>query len=401
MFTMKQYLFAAASLLLAASLTLSSCEESIKLDITHATHAQLRQRDVVIKDAQPIEQTGKIYVKDNFLYVNEQGKGIHIIDNSNPAAPKKVKYLAIPGNLDVAMKGDYLYADSYMDLLAINMKTQKTTRVVDVFKSSFDEMRREGRFAALGADGNYLISQKFQAVNNYGGGNTGGGSGDVGTAGSMARFAIVGNTLYVIDGSSMKMFDITDPEHPKQVAKSDMDFTVETIFPHGDKLFIGGTQGMFIYDNTDPMNPKQIGKFEHLFSCDPVVVDNDIAYITMRNGTPCRTTVNQLDIVSVKDPRNPVLLKSYPMHNPHGLSIQGQNLYVCDGNQGLKSFNVADPMNIQSLGGVPELRKAYDVIGMGAQGTLIVVGRDGIYQYNNSDPAKLQQISVIPVDKAS
>jgi hypothetical protein len=394
---MKNYFFAAAALLAVSSFGLYSCEDSMQLDITHASHADLRKRDVKQKAAQPLEETGKIYVKDNFLYINEKNKGVHIYDNTNPEKPNQVGYMAIPGNLDVAMKGDYLYADSYMDLVAINVKTKKTTRVNDVFKGSFDEMRREGRFAALGADGNYLFSKSFQAVNNFGGGGGSNNGGGTGTAGSMARFAIVGDVLYVLDGSSMKVFDITDQENPKQVSETKMDFAIETIFPEGDKLFIGGTQGMFIYDNTDPMKPVAVGKFEHLFSCDPVVVQNDIAYITLRNGTPCRTTVNQLDIVDVKDPKNPTLLKSYPMHNPHGLSIQGNTLYVCDGNQGLKVLDVTDVNDIKTVGKDPSLRKAYDVIALGEQKTLVVVGKEGIFQYNNSDPANLKQLSVIPV----
>lgn len=394
---MKNYFFAAAALFAVSIFGLYSCEDSMQLDITHASHADLRKREVKQKGAQPLEETGKIYVKDNFLYINEKNKGVHIYDNSNPEKPTQVDYLAIPGNLDVAMKGDFLYADSYMDLVAINMKTKKTTRVNDVFKASFDDMRREGRFAALGADGNYLFSKSFQAVNNFGGGGGTNNGGGTGTAGSMARFAIVDNFLYVLDGTSMKVFDITDQENPKQVGENKMDFTIETIFPEGDKLFIGGTQGMFIYDNSDPMKPVAIGKFEHLFSCDPVVVQQDIAYITLRNGTPCRTTVNQLDIVNVKDPKNPVLLKSYPMHNPHGLSIQGNTLYVCDGNQGLKVLDVSDINDIKTIGKDPSLRKAYDVIALGEQKTLVVVGKEGIFQYNNSDPANLKQLSVIPV----
>ncbi len=89
------------------------------------------------------------------------------------------------------------------------------------------------------------------------------------------------------------------------------------------------------------------------------------------------------------------------MHNPHGLSIQGATLYVCDGNQGLKSFNVSDPMNIQPTAKDPSLRKAYDVIALGGTQTLIVVGRDGIYQYDNSDVNNLKQISVLAVEETA
>jgi hypothetical protein len=382
------------------ALFLNSCEESGRLDFSNISHAELRKREVKVKEgAQPIKETGKIYVKDNFLYVNEKGKGIHVIDNSDPAAPKKVKFVSIPGNLDVAMKGDMLYADSYMDLLAINMKTQEVNRVNDVFQGSFEQMRTQGRFAGTNSDGSFMFSKSMQAVNNTSSGaSTGGGTG---TAGSMARFAIVKNSLYVLDGSTMKIFDITDGAKPKEGNSKKMDFEIETIFPHENELYIGGTRGMFIYDNTDPTNPTLLSKFEHLFSCDPVVVEGKTAYITLRNGTPCRTTANQLDIVDISDLKNPVLIKSYPMHNPHGLSIQGSTLYVCDGNQGLKSFNVSDPMNIQPTAKDPSLRKAYDVIALGGTQTLIVVGRDGIYQYDNSDVNNLKQLSVIAVEESA
>jgi len=58
-----------------------------------------------------IEHAGKLYIKDNFIYLNEVNKGIHIIDNSNPAHPVQIAFLSIPGNLDIAVKRNILYAD--------------------------------------------------------------------------------------------------------------------------------------------------------------------------------------------------------------------------------------------------------------------------------------------------
>ncbi|HXL56939.1 MAG TPA: hypothetical protein VN958_11810, partial [Chitinophagaceae bacterium] len=68
-----------------------------------------------------IEHAGKLYIKDNFIYLNEVNKGIHIIDNSNPAHPVQIAFLSIPGNLDIAVKGNILYADMYNDLLALDI----------------------------------------------------------------------------------------------------------------------------------------------------------------------------------------------------------------------------------------------------------------------------------------
>src|SRR5690349_18091438 len=44
---------------------------------------------------QSVEAAGKLYIKDNFIYLNEIDRGIHIIDNSNPSSPKQVAFLDI------------------------------------------------------------------------------------------------------------------------------------------------------------------------------------------------------------------------------------------------------------------------------------------------------------------
>ena len=61
--------------------------------------------------AQEIAATGKIYLYKNFIYLNEPGKGVHIIDNSDPSQPVNFSFLPIPGNIDIAIKDNYLYAD--------------------------------------------------------------------------------------------------------------------------------------------------------------------------------------------------------------------------------------------------------------------------------------------------
>ena len=67
--------------------------------------------------AQSIKHAGKIYIKDSFIFLNDQNKGIHVIDNSNPSHPVAIAFLSIPGNLDIAIRGNTLYADMYNDLL--------------------------------------------------------------------------------------------------------------------------------------------------------------------------------------------------------------------------------------------------------------------------------------------
>ena len=54
-----------------------------------------------------IEKVGKIYAYKNYIFVSDVNKGVHIIDNSNPALPKTIKYIRIPGNEDISIKDDF------------------------------------------------------------------------------------------------------------------------------------------------------------------------------------------------------------------------------------------------------------------------------------------------------
>lgn len=77
---------------------------------------------------------GKIYSKNQYIFINEKYKGIHIIDNSNPASPKQTGFIVAPGCIDMAIKDNVLYLDNAVDLVAFNLETKQVTeRIVDVF----------------------------------------------------------------------------------------------------------------------------------------------------------------------------------------------------------------------------------------------------------------------------
>jgi hypothetical protein len=71
--------------------------------------------------AEPLSDPGKIYLLEPYLFVNERGKGIHVIDNSDPKNPINLSFLSIPGNMDMAAKGNWLYVDNYKDLLTFDI----------------------------------------------------------------------------------------------------------------------------------------------------------------------------------------------------------------------------------------------------------------------------------------
>jgi hypothetical protein len=220
----------------------------------------------------------------------------------------------------------------------------------------------------------------------------------VGVGGSMARFGIKESVLYVVDVNTLKVFDITNKTTPSKINDIYPGWNVETMFLAGNNMFLGTTTGMAIFDISNPTSPVRLTFFTHARSCDPVVVDDTLAYITLRTGTNCGGNLNCLDVVSIKNINLPVTVMSYFMTNPHGLGKDGNLLFVCDGSAGLKIYDAVDPKNITShlIYSYPNI-KAYDVIPIGS--VLMLIGDDGLYQYNYSNIQNIALMSTIPVVK--
>ena len=101
--------------------------------------------------AQSVAQAGQIYLKGSFIYLNDVNAGIHIIDNSDPTHPVQTAFLNIPGNQNIAIRGNILYADMYADLLAIDISNPRQARITGAAWNFFTSR-------ADGVDSNYGIT---------------------------------------------------------------------------------------------------------------------------------------------------------------------------------------------------------------------------------------------------
>ena len=86
---------------------------------------------------QPVKFAGKIYVKDNLIFQNDIGWGVHIIDNSNPAAANRIGFIRVLGNSEMSIKGNYMYVNSFSDLVVIDVSNWQNVTEVKRLKNSF------------------------------------------------------------------------------------------------------------------------------------------------------------------------------------------------------------------------------------------------------------------------
>jgi len=388
----------------------------------YLSDAELAASTINSEAARPLENPGKIYFKDNYLFINEINKGVHIFDNSIPSSPQNISFITIPGNVDISIKGNVLYADNYVDLVAVDLSDLSHVKLVKRLSKTFPNVYppTNNNYPRAKIDNNKgivigwkveEITEVFENQGRFSRGKTYNtasatadasgpsaelSAGSTGIAGSMARFIVNGNYLYTVDNSNLSTFDINDPSNPLSLTKTMIGWNIETLFPYGDKLFIGSQTGMFIYSLASPANPTYISRFAHVRSCDPVVVSGNYAYVTLRGGSPCGGFANQLDVIDISNISSPILKKSYAMQEPYGLGVDTNLLFICDGDAGLKAYNINDPMAIDQnmiahFSGI----NAYDVIPY--KNVLMMIGKNDLYQYDYSDPTQVKLLSSVPI----
>lgn len=420
------------SLLFLFVISFSSCLEDkceatrtfIEYEAIFAKPEEFRVANIDYFESRLLEFPGKIYYYDNTLIINEKYEGVHLYDNTNPSSPSYIGFISIPGNLDVSIKNDIMYADNYVDLLTIDVSDFKNPKLLDrqeeVFnlydiwdeRGYFIYTKETERSIEISCDDPNFNNQWFWNGNvifadanasfesGVGNVNTNGNNSNTGQAGSFARFSVLGEYLYVLNDRELISYGIANQTKPELLNTVNVDWgNIETLFPYGDHLFIGGNAGMYIYDRTNPAMPTYVSRFTHARACDPVFVQDDIAYVTLRNGSRCESFVNQLDIVDITNIENPQLKKSFDMTNPHGLAVVNDDLYICDGNAGLRVFdksdlNAIDDHQVEHIDDI----NAYDIIPL-SKDHIIVVGDGGLYQYDSSNPKSLKQLSFISISK--
>jgi len=426
---------------LTAILGFTSCldkysEELLLNTPVYMDYSTLRS-SVQSSQARDLVRPGKICFYDKYLLIVEYHEGVHVIDVSNPANPQNKSFVEVPGCVDIAVKNNVLYADSYVDLVAIDLSNiaqpKEKNRLKDVFPYMVPKAENENLpYASVDQTKGVVVSweakrekrdleqrnyitypiyytyDKYRALYDLGASfatNSGSGSGpgpgasvSFGKSGSMARFGLYDKFLYIVNNYILYLIDVENADTPIKAGTMGVGSNIETLFAYNGYLFFGTTTGMLVYSLAIPNTPVYIGTFWHVTSCDPVVIQDEYAYITLRSGTACNnTTVNRLDIVKCSsDYKQYTLVNSNTMSEPYGLGIDGNLLFICDGAAGLKVYDATDKTNLKLLNTFKNIQ-TYDVIPAG--GYLFMIGNDGFYLYDYSDINNIRQIGQIPVLK--
>ena len=408
-------------------LPLSGCNDQVKSTVTYTANVPVYvsfsefRAPKAAKPAQQMLNPGKICLYGDYLFINEILKGFHIVDNSNPASPKFVAFVELLGNIDVTVKDNMLFADSFIDLVWFDVSNPaqpvESGRFENVFQNVLPATGNDYPAKEMDLSKGVIVAWEVETITekeefqnyypipwesflasdaaSWGKMTSSASSGLTGVTGSMSRFSAYGDYLYVVNNNMLKVFSILENTLTKGNEQY-LSWNVETIFPYEQKLFLGTTTGLLIYGLSDPAKPAYLSSVSHILGCDPVVVQGNYAYVTIRGGNMCGQNLSLLDVIDISNPSAPALKASFNMKEPYGLGIDGNTLFVCD--QGLTIFDATVPVEagkkmIKQFTAI----NGFDVIPY--NGTLILIGSDGLFQYDYSDIEDIKQLSVLKVDK--
>lgn len=383
------------------AILLSSCDnddvqkETMQVAVPVKMTIEDFRASVKITEPVEVEESGKIYTYDNYIFINDLNKGVLVLDNSG-YNPVKKKFLSIPANTDIAIKDNILFANSGRDLVTFDISDLENIKQLERLEDVFESHHPAIPMDAEGVDyagfdhateiivGYTLETREKEIVGEIGWwrGNQFANSAEaanVGTGGSMARFNIGGDYLYTVGTNTLEVFDISALSNPVKLNTQYVGWQIETIFNKEGYLYLGSAVGMYIYGLEEPSSPQLMSRIQHVMGCDPVVVEKDIAYVTIRGGNECGQNENQLEVIDVSNKLEPKLLQIYEMDGPYGLGIKDDRLFVCDGTSGLKIYDATNSPELVLTDHFKNVN-AYDVIP--GESVLMMIGENKLRQYS-------------------
>lgn len=396
---------------LAVMVVLVGCTDTADVTVTYTRGAALygdldaiRSTPLAEGPRGAIINAGKLFSNEELLLIGEEGEGIHVFNNANTENPVAIGFLNIPGNREFFVKDNTVFAESFYDMVKIDISDAMAPRLVTrlenaisseltnfqgetligfEFETITEKVNKDDDIYAQIVDSSgplyydyeeNLIPPSAVPTSFAGSSNS--------AIGSINRIAEMDGYVYVIGNTRLSVYDNTGSF--RQIYSESIGWQMETVYPFQDRLFIGTRNSVDIYNVSDPSSPTYESGFWHMTSCDPVLpVDGDVAYATLRTGDDnfCPGDDNALIVMDVSDLTFVNQLQEIDMESPYGLTMIGDRLYVGEGANGLKIFDASDRRNLRLIEHDRSIQ-AYDVLAHPVYTNIVqIAGPDGFSQY--------------------
>ena len=125
----------------------------------YATQAELR--NIQSSPPIPLENGGKIVWWANKIYMVEQGKGVHVINYTDPANPVKERFFSVPGCYEASVRNGYLIVNNGPDLVTLDISVPGNVTVLSRLPNVFSSISEAGSVPPAAVAGEYFECPDF------------------------------------------------------------------------------------------------------------------------------------------------------------------------------------------------------------------------------------------------
>jgi hypothetical protein len=413
------------ALLLFAVITFSGCfdkncvdQVAVKVAIPTFLDEIDWQTNPRMVPARPFVHISRPKSVGKYLLFNELLEGIHIVDNTNPKDPRKVGFIEIPGNLDFDTDGQYLFADSYTDLLTFDvlnlLQPVFLRRTHNIFSNSVLDFKGrkiayyhikdsvvDFRCAGISRsyqdnDGSYIMELGFAKsfyFNQTGFRYTGE---PVGSGGPRSRILLCDNSLFtcdnntlikerVLSGGGLGFGEIYPFEYRAEKLQKLGDYFGYTSF-HGTSFAkLNGSSSLAFSDH--------FFKFKS-----PAAFEGAGDTLWYGHFTqPFANVFNTIEMYKMYGIQAPLRFSAFQTQKVSNIVKMDQYLIVCHGEEGFSIYDIHYPEGNRPrfVTLVSELSaEMASVVGIN---TFLILGSKGVYQYQIGQSEALSYLSHLPL----
>ena len=243
-----------------------------------------------------------LVLRGGYAYVASGGAGFHVLDLSDPIAPRIVGSVDMPNwTVDVALSGDYACV---ADMAVL--------QVVDVADPASPTLRGSldppGNVEGVDARDTYAFIATADAYDGY-----------------------------------LRVIDISDPDNPSQVAALRLASSVDCVTLNGSHAYVGSSYpGFFVVDVTDPVHPFVCGSTTDVFRAVEIAVAGGYAYVTTVGGP--------LHILDISNPTAPQVVEEIYPAGGAGVDVANGIVYFGQYDGQFMAADVSNPLSARVIG---------------------------------------------------
>jgi len=300
-----------------------------------------------------------VAVSGNYAYVTIVGDGICVVDISNPAVPSIVGFVHIYGVefQDIEYDSGFVYSISGSKAYIIDVSNPYAPFLTSEITvgNPLQGMTKSGQYlyTAGGVNGCHVVDVADPyspfIVNAFT------------TPGYPRDLWVSEGHLYLADTESFRIYELSDPQSPAEIAFIDNLGYIRAAEKQGDLVYLcDGNHGLRIVDVSDPAAPFEVSTFfdSSAYNCYQVKATDSLAFLACYN--------NGFTIVDISNPEVPALVSHTELSSSvMDIAIDGDLAYLANRTYGLRIMDISDPYNPVEIGMVdtPDWAEAVYIVG--------------------------------------